>query len=84
MRDGLQPDGTPTLVYQGLQAFGQTAQDIIACKATRIWPAPTGAEVPEERSCNICASGGTAHRTTRALPGSPFSVMDNGFPHPSV
>jgi hypothetical protein len=54
MRDGVQHDGTPTLVHQGLQEFGQTAHDIIACKATRIWPAPTGAEVPEERSCNIC------------------------------
>jgi putative RecB family exonuclease len=54
MRDGMQPDGTPTLVHQGLQAFGQTAQDIIVCKAARHWPHPTGAETPDEKSCNIC------------------------------
>ena len=54
MRAGRQPDGTPTLVHQGLHAFAQTAQAIIACKASRDWPHPTGTEVPDDRSCNIC------------------------------
>jgi hypothetical protein len=32
MRDGVEADGTPTLVKQGLNAFDLTAADIIACK----------------------------------------------------
>jgi len=54
MRSGVQPDGTPTLVHQGLQAFGQTVQDILTCKATRNWPAPVPPDVPDDKSCNIC------------------------------
>lgn len=42
MRDGLEADGTPTLVKQGLNEFDLTAADIIGCKQTRRWDAPTG------------------------------------------
>ncbi len=54
MSAGVQPDGTPTLIHQALQAFSQTARDIITCKANRHWPAPTGSEVPDQQSCTIC------------------------------
>jgi putative RecB family exonuclease len=54
MRDGVEADGTPTLVKQGLGAFDLTAADIIACKQTRRWDAPTGDAVPDEKTCDIC------------------------------
>jgi DNA helicase II / ATP-dependent DNA helicase PcrA len=54
MRDGVEADGTPTLVKQGLGAFDVTAADIIACKTTRQWDAPTGPDVPDEKTCDIC------------------------------
>ncbi len=54
MRDGAEADGTPTLVKQGLDAFDLTAADIIACKSTRRWDAPTGIDVPDEKTCDIC------------------------------
>lgn len=53
-RDGVEPDGTPTLVHQGLQAFGQTVQDILSCKSAQQWPHPMGHNIPDDRSCNIC------------------------------
>lgn len=53
-RAGLESDGTPTLVKQGLDAFDLTATDIVSCKATRIWNAPTGGDVPEDKTCDIC------------------------------
>ena len=54
MRDGVEADGTPTLVKQGLAVFDLTATDIIACKHTRLWDAPTGTDVPDEKTCDIC------------------------------
>jgi hypothetical protein len=54
MRDGVEADGTPTLVKQGLNAFDLTAADIIACKQTRRWDAPTGDAVPDEKTGDIC------------------------------
>jgi putative RecB family exonuclease len=54
MRDGLEADGTPTLVKQGLDEFDLTAADIIACKQARQWDPPTGAAVPDEKTCDIC------------------------------
>ncbi len=54
MRDGVEADGTPTLVKQGLNAFDLTAADIIACKTTHRWDAPTGIDVPDEKTCDIC------------------------------
>jgi hypothetical protein len=54
MRGGVEADGTPTLVKQGLSAFDLTAADIIVCKQTRQWDAPTGPDVPDEKTCDIC------------------------------
>lgn len=54
MRDGVESDGTPTLVHQGLAHFDVTAADILGCRQTRDWPAPTGADVPDDKTCDIC------------------------------
>src|SRR5262249_18866982 len=54
MRQGVEADGTPTLVRQGLEAFDVTAAEIIACKSVHQWDAPTGEAVPDEKSCDIC------------------------------
>jgi DNA helicase-2/ATP-dependent DNA helicase PcrA len=54
MRDGIEPNGVPTLVHQGLQHFDVTAADILTCRQSRQWAAPTGADVPEEATCDIC------------------------------
>jgi putative RecB family exonuclease len=53
-REGLESDGTPTLVFQGLQNFDVTAADILSCRQSRQWAAPTGSDVPDEKSCDIC------------------------------
>lgn len=54
MRAGQEPDGTPTLVKQGLDAFDITAADIMACRRTQRWDPPAPAEAPEEKTCDIC------------------------------
>lgn len=54
LRDGVDPDGTPTLVRQGLQAFDVTVQDILACRAVRQWDAPAAPDVPDDKTCDIC------------------------------
>jgi putative RecB family exonuclease len=54
MRAGVEPDGTPTLVKQGLDAFDVTATDITACRNTQLWPAPSGADIPNDNTCTIC------------------------------
>lgn len=54
MRDGMEADGTPTLVKQGLDAFDLTAADIMSCKHTQQWDAPSGADTPDEKTCDIC------------------------------
>ena len=54
MRDGMEEDGTPTLVKQGLDAFDITAADIMACKHIQQWSAPTGGDTPDEKTCDIC------------------------------
>jgi hypothetical protein len=54
MRAGVEADDTPTLVQQGLDAFDLTAVDIVACKLTRAWPAPSGAAIPDDKTCDIC------------------------------
>lgn len=54
MRAGVEPDGTPSLVRQGLDAFDLTAADIVACKNAQSWPAPSGAAIPDDKSCDIC------------------------------
>jgi hypothetical protein len=54
MRSGIEADGTPTLVRQGLDAFDITAADIITCNSTRMWAAPTGSDVPDDKTCDIC------------------------------
>ena len=54
MRDGIEADGTPTLVKQGLDAFDLTASEIINRKHTRQWDAPTGTDIPDEKTCDIC------------------------------
>lgn len=54
MRDGVEKDGTPTLVKQGLAAFDSTATDIILCKQSHTWDAPSGSNIPDEKTCDIC------------------------------
>ncbi len=54
MRDGTEPDGTPTLVKRGLEAFDLTAADIIGRRGTKVWDTPTGGDVPDARTCDIC------------------------------
>lgn len=54
MREGVESDGTPKLVKQGLDAFDITAADIIACKQSHCWDAPTGTDKPDEKTCDIC------------------------------
>jgi len=54
MKNGMEADGTPTLVRQGLDAFDKTAADIIACKRAHQWDAPQGDKVPDEKTCDIC------------------------------
>jgi putative RecB family exonuclease len=53
-RLGVEPDGTPTLVKQGLGAFDLTAADIMACKTTRRWDPPAPGDMPDEKTCDIC------------------------------
>lgn len=54
MRDGVEADGTPTLVKQGLEQFDITASDILSCKSNRQWDAPTGSDIPDDNTCDIC------------------------------
>ena len=54
MRDGIEPDGTPTLVKRGLEAFDLTAVDIVDRRVTNVWDTPTGDDVPDGRTCDIC------------------------------
>lgn len=54
MRKGVEPDRTPTLVAEGLAAFDKTATDIAACKTGQSWGAPTGSDVPDDKTCDIC------------------------------
>jgi hypothetical protein len=54
MRAGVETDRTPTLVRQGLDAFDLTATDITACQHAQLWPAPTGADIPDDKTCDIC------------------------------
>ncbi len=54
MRAGVATDGTPVLVQQALAAFDITAADIATCCQTQSWPAPTGASLPDDKTCDIC------------------------------
>jgi putative RecB family exonuclease len=54
MRAGVEPDGTPTLVKQGLDAFDLTAAEIVSCKRTQAWPPPSGPGIPDDKTCDIC------------------------------
>ena len=54
MRDGVAADGTPILVQNGLAAFDITANDIITCKHSHSWPAPTPPDIPDNKTCDIC------------------------------
>lgn len=53
-RAGFEPDGTPTLVKQGLDAFDLTAADISACKVAQRWDSPVPGDLPDEKTCDIC------------------------------
>jgi len=53
-RDGMEADGTPTLVRQGLDAFDLTAADIMNCKLLQRWDAPASTNLPDEKTCDIC------------------------------
>jgi hypothetical protein len=54
LRAGLEADGTPTLVMQGLAAFDVTAADIVTCKHAQSWPAPSDTSVLDDKTCDIC------------------------------
>jgi len=54
MREGEEADRTPTLVKQGLETFDLTAADIMVCRQTRRWDVPTGADTPDDKTCDIC------------------------------
>lgn len=54
MRDGVEPSGIPSLVHQGLSAFDLTAGEIANCKRSQSWPAPSGPDVPDNKTCDIC------------------------------
>lgn len=54
LQNGVDAQGIPILVKQGLAAFDTTATEIIACKQTRQWDAPTGTKIPDEKTCDIC------------------------------
>ena len=54
MRDGVEANGMPTLVRQGLDEFDITAADIMTCKAAHKWDAPQGNKVPDDKTCDIC------------------------------
>ena len=53
-RNGVEPDGTPTLVKEGLAAFDITAAEIMERRRTHAWEAPTGRDVPDDKTCDIC------------------------------
>jgi PD-(D/E)XK nuclease superfamily len=53
-KEGIEADGTPTLVKQGLDAFDITVANILACKLARRWDAPSGTDVPDDKTCDIC------------------------------
>jgi hypothetical protein len=54
MRDGVESDGTPTLVKQGLDAFDITASDISVCKAVQHWDPPAPGDLPDAKTCDVC------------------------------
>lgn len=53
-RKGFELDGTPTLVKEGLDAFDITVVNILTCKAAQLWDAPSGDNLPDEKTCDIC------------------------------
>jgi PD-(D/E)XK nuclease superfamily protein len=53
-RKGVEANGTPTLVKQGLDAFDVTAAEILTCKAAQRWDAPSGTNIPDDKTCDIC------------------------------
>jgi len=53
-RAGIEANGMPTLVKQGLDAFDLTASDIQSCKHNQSWPAPSLSDAPDEKTCDIC------------------------------
>jgi len=53
-RAGVESNGVPTLVKQGLDAFDLTAADIQSCKQAQCWNAPSSADAPDEKTCDIC------------------------------
>jgi putative RecB family exonuclease len=54
MEEGIEEDGTPTLVKKALIEFDKTASDIIKCKKSQEWSTPTGNKIPDENTCDIC------------------------------
>lgn len=54
MKDGIEANGMPTLVKQGLDEFDLTAADIMTCKVAHKWDAPQGDKVPNDKTCDIC------------------------------
>lgn len=54
MEEGIEADGTPTLVRKGLDAFDLTAAKIMQCKQDHNWETPSGNDVPDDKTCDIC------------------------------
>lgn len=48
----LEVDLDSTAIQQALQSFGQTVEQIEACRENRRWPDPV--EAPSQRTCNAC------------------------------
>lgn len=58
---------TPEMIQQALGGFDATAQGIIACRATNVWPLPGAA--PQKETCDICDLRWNCSRPT-----PPYSV----------
>lgn len=48
----LEVDLSSTVIQQALQSFGQTVEQIEACRENRRWPDPV--EAPSQQTCNAC------------------------------
>ena len=44
----------PAIIQDALNAFDQTAEEIINCKQRQNWPEPDRNKKPNEETCNIC------------------------------
>ena len=52
IRSVLTVEFTPERIQAALQAFDQTAQDIMQCKSQQVWPNPQ--TLPDDATCDVC------------------------------